>query len=1204
MKTRLLFTMMLLLFSWSVSYAAPAAPEQLEIEQGDGAKFKAKIQGDEFQGWVEAVDSGHTVLKNKDSGQWEYAEKSPDGTLKGSGIKVDPTGKYAPSFLPKGVKPERDVEREQKQTDSIREKLKNRLGPSFSSGSETDGSQIFAPLAGPGDWVPVPVAGTRSLLVILVNFANRSLVTTPDSWYQKVFDTTPGVKSVANFYRENSFGNLSIVPAFSGGSHPGVVSVTVADNHPNSGQSSNYSVETTIISHALAQAAATVDLSGFDPATGEVYLIYAGYEASGSAKTPNVWAHAWSGSVTGGPITITNWALNGELNNSDAQHPMGVIAHELGHALCGLPDLYDTSSFNAGLGHFSLMASGSWGRVPGEQGGTTPVALDAWSREYLGWTAPLTPTSSGPVTLSSALASADNALKLLNPTTSSSEYWLAENRHPTPGGWDEGITGLASGYAGGLLITHIDITAGTLGSNNINRYVSGVPQGVVPVQASTSVCNMLASGSSSSCRGNYLTTYYSGNNSDFSSATVPSSKYYSGAVSNRGISSISAKGSTMTANVMVTLTTDATKPLVTAFTVPALATTLTIPVSAYTASDNVAVASYLITESSIAPLSSNSGWSVTAPASYTFATAGSKKLYAWAKDTTGNVSLAKAAAVIIDQAAPLVTAIVAPAYYNSLTVPVTLKVTDNVKVAAYQVTKSSTPPAASDLNWKSTATLSCTFTSLGSNTYYGWAKDTAGNVSLSRSATVTLENGIPAVNTFTVDALVAGKVIPIRAFSASDNAGGSGIAGYRITETATAPLATATGWSATVPVSYTTAIGGAKVLYAWAKDAAGNVSPARTGSVYADATKPVVTLFTAPAYATTLTIPISAYAATDNLAVASYLVTETSAVPLPSNTGWNATPRSSYTFATTGVKKLYAWAKDTAGNVSAAKVAAVAIDQTPPVVTAVTAPAFYNKLTVPVTVKATDNIKLVGYLVTTSSAAPAASDLNWKSTATLSCTFAGLGSNTFYAWAKDAAGYVSLSRSGTVVIETSVPAVNTFTVDALVAGRVIPVRAFSATDNIGGSGIAGYRITETSTAPLATATGWSATAPASYTTASGGSKLLYAWTKDAAGNVSPARTASVYADATKPVVTLFTVPATTTALTVPITSYTASDNLAVASYLVTESATVPLPSNTGWAASKPAGYTFATKGIKKLYAWAKDTAGNVSAAKYVTLTIY
>ena len=59
-------------------------------------------------------------------------------------------------------------------------------------------------------------------------------------------------------------------------------------------------------------------------------------------------------------------------------------------------------------------------------------------------------------------------------------------------------------------------------------------------------------------------------------------------------------------------------------------------------------------------------------------------------------------------------------------------------------------------------------------------------------------------------------------------------------------------------------------------------------------------------------------------------------------------------------------------------------------------------------------------------------------------------------------------------------------------------------------------------------------------------------------------TTSLTADTTPPVVTAFTIPATATTLAVPISSFTATDNIGVTGYLVTESATAPLASATGW----------------------------------------
>jgi hypothetical protein len=59
-----------------------------------------------------------------------------------------------------------------------------------------------------------------------------------------------------------------------------------------------------------------------------------------------------------------------------------------------------------------------------------------------------------------------------------------------------------------------------------------------------------------------------------------------------------------------------------------------------------------------------------------------------------------------------------------------------------------------------------------------------------------------------------------------------------VTESASAPNASVSGWSTTPPASYTCATGGTKTLYAWAKDAAGNVSASRSASVTISSTNP------------------------------------------------------------------------------------------------------------------------------------------------------------------------------------------------------------------------------------------------------------------------------------------------------------------------------------------------------------------------------
>ncbi|MDO8991179.1 MAG: hypothetical protein Q7U91_16260 [Sideroxyarcus sp.] len=84
--------------------------------------------------------------------------------------------------------------------------------------------------------------------------------------------------------------------------------------------------------------------------------------------------------------------------------------------------------------------------------------------------------------------------------------------------------------------------------------------------------------------------------------------------------------------------TDTTAPAVTAFTMPATAASLSVSISAFTATDNVAVAGFMITQSATPPAADAVGWTATAPTAVTAAAAGSQTFDPWAKDAAGNVS--------------------------------------------------------------------------------------------------------------------------------------------------------------------------------------------------------------------------------------------------------------------------------------------------------------------------------------------------------------------------------------------------------------------------------------------------------------------------------------------------------------------------------------------------------------------------------------
>ena len=138
----------------------------------------------------------------------------------------------------------------------------------------------------------------------------------------------------------------------------------------------------------------------------------------------------------------------------------------------------------------------------------------------------------------------------------------------------------------------------------------------------------------------------------------------------------------------------------------------------------------------------------------------------------------------------------------------------------------------------------------------------------------------------------------------------------------------------------------------------------------------------------------------------------------------------------------------------------------------------------------------------------------------------------------------------------------------------VSISSFTASDDVG---VTGYLVTESPTAPLPGATGWLTPAPTSYTFTTAGSKTLYAWAKDAAGNVSASKSAAVTVD-TPPTVTGFTLPPTANTLTVSISSFTASDDVGVTGYLVNESPTAPLPGANEGALHGPAMNGSATQG--------------------------
>lgn len=455
---------------------------------------------------------------------------------------------------------------------------------------------------------------------------------------------------------------------------------------------------------------------------------------------------------------------------------------------------------------------------------------------------------------------------------------------------------------------------------------------------------------------------------------------------------------------------DTTPPVVTSFAVPSASTSLNVPISTLTAIDNVAVTGYLVNESATSPLSDDIRWSASAPGSYTFATEGSKNLYAWARDAAGNISASINAGVEVSPGAAVPESTIWPA----TTVPGLLD---------------SGPDSAVELGGKFRADYYGFVSGIrfykavgntGTHTGNLW---TAGGTLLA-TAVFTSESasGWQQANFATPVAISANTVYVA---SYHTNVGHySDDQNYFATKGMDAPPlhALADGVSGFNGV-YSYGAGSSFPNKGW-KSSNYWVDVVFSAPAQLDTLSPTINAFIVPADSATPAIVIASFTAMDNVAVTGYLINESADAPLPEAAGWAATPPVAYTFATAGIKTLYAWARDAAGNVSASLSATVTIlppDTTPPAVTGFTISASASALTAAISLTATDNVAVTGYLVNESAKTPPQSAPGWSATAPTSYTFTTTGNKTLHAWARDAVGNVSAGSSATVTLSSDGP---------------------------------------------------------------------------------------------------------------------------------------------------------------------------------------
>ncbi len=414
-------------------------------------------------------------------------------------------------------------------------------------------------------------------------------------------------------------------------------------------------------------------------------------------------------------------------------------------------------------------------------------------------------------------------------------------------------------------------------------------------------------------------------------------------------------------------------------------------------------------------------------------------------------------------------------------------------------------------------------------------------------------------------------------------------------------------------------VDGAVYTFAFdATDAAGNsAATAQVTGITYDTTLPTAQL-TLPGYSTVRSVPIgAAFTGTDTgsgIATDGYCLQDTNAV---GNCTWGAQPPS-ISFASDGLKTLYGFVRDKAGNVSAAVSATTTVDTGVPVTpTLTTTPTWATGSSMQVEVQGEVGAKIFVNGADTGQTVGAGG----KATITLDTSAMAEGQRqTFSITLRDAAGNTStalsveLTRDGAVPVFSAITpatqgAIKTgsklgFTLSEAVASGRITVQRTAGTPD----GASPHTCTLQGTALAAGTHEVNLTADANGCAAAlnlvDGAVYTFAFdATDAAGNsAATAQVTGITYDTTLPTAQL-TLPGYSTVRSVPIgAAFTGTDTgsgIATDGYCLQDTNAV---GNCTWGAQPPS-ISFASDGLKTLYGFVRDKAGNVSAAVSATTTV-
>jgi len=338
------------------------------------------------------------------------------------------------------------------------------------SGGGSDGSTVSEVQS-----ISIPdSAQTVPLLIIQVEFSDQVFSGATSTWAQKFFGTNQG--NLNHYFLETSYNKFALSPASEDySSNDGFIKVRLNSPHPNPADgTSNF--DTTIAIPALTEADPFIDFAQYDTNNNNqiekdelqiMFLVAGGEQATGLGPNDGnsgIWAHqSYINGVSFDGVSVMQYPSGSytafgerhyyfDIRGNDAT--IGIIAHELGHGVFGLPDLYDTDRTSQGIGGFGLMGSGSWGYTAGNDVGSSPSHMSAYTKIRVNFTtANIVNVSTNNYELLSTDTASYQPLRI--NTSDNDEYFLIENRSQT--GYDAGLFMLDNAlFTGGVAVWHID----------------------------------------------------------------------------------------------------------------------------------------------------------------------------------------------------------------------------------------------------------------------------------------------------------------------------------------------------------------------------------------------------------------------------------------------------------------------------------------------------------------------------------------------------------------------------------------------------------------------------------------------------------------------------------------------------------------------------------------------------------------------------